>query len=765
MRTWAKGTAPAALLAVAVMTVGSGTAAADTGGNGSVGGGNQVSAPVNLPIDISGNAVGVLGESSAGSQGGATVVNGGSGTGGNRTSGDGSVLGGNQIDAPINAPINACGNAIAVLGEADANCKGGATVVNRGHGAGGDHTSGDGSVLGGNQVVAPVTAPLNACGNALAIFGNATAGCTGGSTVKNSGAGAGAGGNRTSGGGSVLGGNQVVAPISAPTDICGNAVAVLGGAFGSCKGGATVINGGPHSRNHHHHRTGPHGSAGNDTDGRFGVGSGNQLIAPIDLPVEVCGNAVGGDASANCKGGATVVKRGRGAGGNRTSGQGGVLAGNQAVAPVTAPIDICGNAVALLGEAFAGCKGGATVVNGGRGAGGNRTSGQGGVLAGNQAVAPVTAPINVCGNAAAVLGKAAAQCKGGAHVWPGRGGVGGGGNSTSGDGSVLGGNQVVAPITAPANICGNAVAVLGDAAAGCLGGSKVGGPGGHPGDHYGRQHVRGLAPVDAEGVGSGGTAGGDLLSTLPAAPALTKTPVVSDVTGGTALPGVRDVTSLTGQTEGLGLPPAVGDVTKTEGLGLPPAAGDATKALGAPEPGDLTGQATRTLGVPDAGSALSTLPQLPGLPVLAETPVGKSPAGQGTAEQAPAGKGGKAGKSARSGKAGKATRKMSSRPVPGGRGDDRRRPKGGALSVAEPATDLVGSTPAGGAVRDTAEGLPVKGLPVKGLGANGLMSAEQPLGVTGMNSGALAALMLGAMFALSATLLAGIRRLRFGRRP
>ncbi|RBQ21201.1 hypothetical protein DP939_00230 [Spongiactinospora rosea] len=776
MRTWAKGTAPAALLAVAVMTVGSGTAAADTGGNGSVGGGNQVSAPVNLPIDISGNAIGVLGESSAGSRGGATVVNGGDGgnggnggTGGNRTSGDGSVLGGNQIDAPINAPINACGNSVAILGEADANCKGGATVVNRGHGAGGNQTSGNGSVLGGNQVVAPVSAPLDVCGNALAIFGSATAGCTGGSTVKNVGPGGGPGGNRTSGNGSVLGGNQVVAPISAPTDICGNAVAVLGGAFGSCKGGATVINGGSHGR-HHHPPKGRHGSAGNDTSGNGSVGSGNQLIAPIDLPIDVCGNAVGGDASANCKGGAKVVKRGRGAGGNRTSGQGGVLSGNQAVAPVTAPIDVCGNAVAVLGEAFAGCKGGATVVNGGRGAGGNRTSGQGGVLAGNQAVAPVTAPINVCGNAAAVLGKAAAQCKGGAHVWPGRG-VGGGGNSTSGDGSVLGGNQVVAPITAPANVCGNAVAVLGDAAAGCLGGSKVGGPGGHPGDHYGRHHVRGLAPVDAEGAAGGGTTGGDLLSTVPAAPALTKTPVVSDVTGGAALPGVRDATSLTGQTEGLGLPPAVGDVTKMKGVQLPPAvgdvtkakglglpqAGDATKALGAPEPGDLTGQATRTLGLPDAGSALSTLPQLPGLPVLAETPVTQSPAGR-----RPAARGGKGGKS---GKAGKATKRMSSRPVPGGRGDGKERPKGGALSVAEPVTDLVGSTPVGGAVRDTADGLPVKGLPVKGLRANGLMSAEQPLGVTGMNSGALAALMLGAMFAVSATLLAGIRRLRFGRRP
>ncbi|MFB9709977.1 chaplin family protein, partial [Streptosporangium nondiastaticum] len=59
----------------------------------------------------------------------------------------------------------------------------------------------------------------------------------------------------------------------------------------------------------------------------------------------------------------------------------------------------------------------------------------------------------------------------------GSGAGGAGGNVTSGRGSVLGGNQVVAPITAPVNICGNAVAVLGDAAAGCLGGSHAGGPG------------------------------------------------------------------------------------------------------------------------------------------------------------------------------------------------------------------------------------------------------------------------------------------------
>ena len=44
------------------------------------------------------------------------------------TSGNGSILGGNQINAPVNAPLDVCGNAVAVLGSAAAGCKGGATV-------------------------------------------------------------------------------------------------------------------------------------------------------------------------------------------------------------------------------------------------------------------------------------------------------------------------------------------------------------------------------------------------------------------------------------------------------------------------------------------------------------------------------------------------------------------------------------------------------------------------------------------------------------
>ncbi|MFC4057232.1 chaplin family protein [Planomonospora corallina] len=385
MRTWVKRTSPAALLALGALSLGSGTAYADdTSGNGSILGGNQLSIPITLPIDISGNAVSVIGKSAAHSEGGASVQQSGQG------------------------------------------------------GAGGNRTSGDGSILGGNQVVAPITAPVNVCGNAVAVIGGAKAGCKGGASVKQSGQG-GAGGNRTSGNGSILGGNQVVAPITAPVNVCGNSVgAVLGGAFAGCKGGAEVTDGGKKPGHAYH-------------------------------------NGHGG---------------GSGAGGNRTSGNGSILGGNQVVAPITAPVNVCGNSVgAVLGGAFAGCKGGASVKQSGKG--------------------------------------------------------GAGGNRTSGNGSILSGNQVVAPITAVVNVCGNAVAVLGDAAAGCLGGANVGGPDhgkGHhkPGKPHGK-HSAGLLPALPVVPSLNNGQGADRQSAAPAAAGV---PGLSEAPGrpGSSLPSTADLT-------------------------------------------------------------------------------------------------------------------------------------------------------------------------------------------------------------------------------
>ncbi|WP_181871513.1 chaplin [Sphaerisporangium album] len=585
MRTWAKGSAPAALLAVGVLAFSGGTAFADTSGTGSVAGGNQVDLPITIPVDISGNAVGVLGGASASSRGGSSV-HGGSGTAGTpgSTNGNGSVLGGNQIKAPIAAPINACGNAVSVIGLSDAGCRGGAEVKGGGNGlsgAGGNRTDGSHSVLGGNQVVAPIAAPINVCGNAVAVIGRSAAGCRGGATAK-VGGGQGAGGNRTSGRGSVIGGNQVVAPIAAPINVCGTSVAAIGHAFSGCRGGATVGKGG----NGYNGSGGGGGAGGNSTDGRHSVLGGNQVVAPINAPINVCGNAVGNGA-ATCPGGVSAPGAGGGAGGNRTSGYASVIGGNQVVAPIKAPINVCGTSVAVIGRAFSNCTGGATIKGGG--------------------------------------------------------GSGAGGNRTDGRHSVLGGNQVVAPIEAPVNVCGNAVAVLGDAAAGCLGGAGVGGQAAAHGARHGLGHwARSSGDVSAEkrsGLG--------LLPELPLVP---------------AFPAQRGPAAPSHQSGQAGGPQS-------------PATSGRQKPLGLPE-----------------------LPVTPGLPV------------QGASAGDPL----------------------------------------------APVNKIVSGTPAGGIAggRSVTGTLPLAGDKI------GLMSAERPLGVTGMNAGSLAALLVGALFAASATIVASTRRLR-----
>jgi hypothetical protein len=677
------------------MTMGSGTASADTIGDHSIGGGNQVNVPIKLPIDISGNAVGVLGDATASSEGGASVQNGGGGggggAGGNRTSGQGSILGGNQIVAPITAPINACGNAVSVFGRAEAGCEGGATVKDHGGGggAGGNRTNGDHSILGGNQIVAPITAPINACGNAVAIFGKATAGCKGGASVRGGGGGGGAGGNRTSGRGSILGGNQIIAPITAPINVCGNAVAVLGDAFAGCKGGASVMNprgprpDGSYEHDGHDGHDGPgksdyseHGSR----PGWHGSGPGRKSSGPGWHDSGPRGNGPGYDSGPKGNGpgydsgprgngpgwhdsGPGWNGPGSGAGGNETSGQGSLLGGNQVVAPITAPINVCGNAI---GNGQAGCLGGSFVENGhgGGGAGGNRTSGRGSLLGGNQIIAPITAPINVCGNAVALLGNAFAGCQGGASV-SGGGGGGAGGNRTNGDHSILGGNQIIAPITAPINACGNAVAVLGDAAAGCLGGSHVGGSSGRPGGNGGG-HGGDYDRWD-ERVGKDKYSG--LLPALPMAPA-------SGAKGSGKI-----AHQAAGSASALPSLPLVGEVQDMANLPELPIMGGAQDMANLPEL-STTGEAQDVAGLPAA-------------PADAEAPESKD------------------------------------------------------ASPLAPATDLGSSTPVGGA------------LP---LGDVGLMSAAQPIGMTGMNSGSLFALLFGAMAAASAMLFATTRRIRFGKK-
>ncbi|WP_118082764.1 chaplin family protein [Streptomyces sp. CC0208] len=110
----------------------------------------------------------------------------------------------------------------------------------------------------------------------------------------------------------VLSGNTVSVPVHVPVNACGNTVDVVGvlnPAMGnSCanKGGGSGApggyggghrgHGGGHGGHGGHGGAGGSGSggshAGGHTGGSPGVGSGNHVEAPIDVPVNACGNSV-----------------------------------------------------------------------------------------------------------------------------------------------------------------------------------------------------------------------------------------------------------------------------------------------------------------------------------------------------------------------------------------------------------------------------------------------------------------------------------------
>jgi ChpA-C len=172
------------------------------------------------------------------------------GPSGNGNAGVLSLLSGNDVNAPVSAPIDVCGVAVALLGGANAGCEGGAasnTVIGDGATGGSNNgNAGDISALSGNTVNAPVSVPVSVCGVSGAVAGFANSGCKGGAASNTVIQGAGGGSDNGNAGGAAIGsGNNVNVPVSAPVDLCGIAVAVAGFSNAGCQGGSfsnTVIN-------------------------------------------------------------------------------------------------------------------------------------------------------------------------------------------------------------------------------------------------------------------------------------------------------------------------------------------------------------------------------------------------------------------------------------------------------------------------------------------------------------------------------------------
>jgi hypothetical protein len=138
---------------------------------------------------------------------------------------------GHRIDVPVPAPVTVCGIEVPVGGKAEGDCP------DKGESAAGTSRTlpgNKGGLLSDNQVNVPISVPVTACGNAVAVLGDARASCDG------HGQSAGAANARPAaddpGTGGVLAGNRLNVSADAPLEVCGNAVGLAGDADDSCGG-------------------------------------------------------------------------------------------------------------------------------------------------------------------------------------------------------------------------------------------------------------------------------------------------------------------------------------------------------------------------------------------------------------------------------------------------------------------------------------------------------------------------------------------------
>ncbi|WP_412759447.1 chaplin family protein [Nocardiopsis rhodophaea] len=205
------------------------------------------------------------------------------------TSGSGGVGSGNQVSVPAEIEAKICGNSVAALGYSKAKCKEVAKALYASSDKGGAKTDGSGGVASGNQIIMPVDAAVEVCGNSAAVAGVSKAKCVDivkgvASSSKNE------GGAKTDGSGGVASGNQIIIPVDVAVEVCGNSVSVAGTSKADC---TKVVKAMSSSSDN---------EGGAKTDGSGGVASGNQVIVPADVAVEICGNAVSavGIAKADC---------------------------------------------------------------------------------------------------------------------------------------------------------------------------------------------------------------------------------------------------------------------------------------------------------------------------------------------------------------------------------------------------------------------------------------------------------------------------------
>ena len=350
MHAWIRRALCAMGLAAGIILLGFGlaeSASADgdtgptTSGEGGALSGNQTDVGVTAPVDLSGNQVTVIGQdNTASSTGTATTDSGSTGSTDQTTSGQDGIGSGNQTGVDAQAPVDASGNQVTVIGQDNtASSTGTATTDSGSTGSTDQTTSGQDGIGSGNQTGVDAQAPVDASGNQVTVIGqDNTADSTSGTST---GAGTSGGDATTTGEGGLLAGNQTGIGISAPLDLSGNQLTVIGQdntdtATGDAGSGST---GGSTS-----------GEA--TTSGEDAVGSGNQTAVDAQAPVDASGNQVTviGQDNTNTATGTSSTESGATAPGQTTTGEGGIVSGNQTPVSVQVPVDASGNQVTVIGQ-------------------------------------------------------------------------------------------------------------------------------------------------------------------------------------------------------------------------------------------------------------------------------------------------------------------------------------------------------------------------------------------------------------------------------
>ncbi|WP_343902810.1 beta strand repeat-containing protein, partial [Arthrobacter rhombi] len=425
---------------------------ASTSGKHGAASGNQVGAKKSVPVRASGNTISLIGNNDTKNEvtrsdrhDAASAESGAA-----KSSGDHGLAAGNQVGLEETYPVDVSGNTISLVGNNTTE-----NMVGRDdrEGAGADRgvpvkTSGDAGLGSGNQGGVRGTVPVNADGNTVSVFGDNDARNT---VVRDGrdGPGSDRGAVSTSGDDGLIGGNQVGAEASVPVSAEGNTFSV----FGDNKSRNTVERDGSSV-------SGPARGGNASTSGDDGVGNGNQVGVQKSVPVHASGNTASVFGDNDTKN--TVVREGHGAPVS-TSGDRGVVGGNQVGLEETYSVDAEGNTFSVFGDNAAEntvVKGAGSVAGADQGVP-VKTSGDAGLGSGNQGGVRGTVPVNADGNTVSVFGDNDAK---NTVVRDGRDGSGSdrGAVSTSGDDGLLGGNQIGAEASVPVSADGNTFSVFGD---------------------------------------------------------------------------------------------------------------------------------------------------------------------------------------------------------------------------------------------------------------------------------------------------------------